>query len=338
MANGKVPLHSVLKNDLSVDDALQLLNDRQNATSALNSMLQKEMGDRKVADSYQAFRVRYLSALSRLYPATYESREDLTDASQVRSHMRKLRQQGKEKKARYDALQELWQEYDSVATDKPEVLSAEDKQTEKQLDEMEEDVNEAWRNFAQEVIAYAEQNGDEKRDYVEEWKQERRDLKRDLKLIKQRHAAREEMRKRAEIRRIEDIVRARRGPVEEESEEFSVDESKKTTKSKKKKKNGDKKSKKDKSKKGESDTELDGKLLEEVFPPHIAQALREGRRVEPEEKECVTIFFSDIVGFTNISSSIPPLKVSDMLDRLYQRFDALARKHEVFKVETIGDR
>ena len=42
----------------SVDDALQLLNDRQNASAALNSLLQKEMGDRKVADSDQAFRVR----------------------------------------------------------------------------------------------------------------------------------------------------------------------------------------------------------------------------------------------------------------------------------------
>jgi hypothetical protein len=31
------------------------------------------------------------------------------------------------------------------------------------------------------------------------------------------------------------------------------------------------------------------------------------------------------------------VKVWDMLDRLYVAFDALANKHEVFKVETIGD-
>lgn len=31
------------------------------------------------------------------------------------------------------------------------------------------------------------------------------------------------------------------------------------------------------------------------------------------------------------------VKVCHMLDRLYLAFDALARKHEVFKVETIGD-
>lgn len=78
-------------------------------------------------------------------------------------------------------------------------------------------------------------------------------------------------------------------------------------------------------------------LLNEVFPKHIAEALREGRKVEPESRDCVTIFFSDIVGFTNISSTMSPIKVSDLLDRLYLRFDMLSHKHDVFKVETIGD-
>jgi class 3 adenylate cyclase len=78
-------------------------------------------------------------------------------------------------------------------------------------------------------------------------------------------------------------------------------------------------------------------LLLDVFPPHIAEALREGRKIEPETRECVTILFSDIVGFTSIAASLSPLKVSDMLDRLYLQFDELTRKHDLFKVETIGD-
>jgi len=78
-------------------------------------------------------------------------------------------------------------------------------------------------------------------------------------------------------------------------------------------------------------------LLFEVFPQHIAQTLRDGRKVEPEYREMVTIFFSDIVGFTNISSTLSPMKISDLLDRLYNSFDALSHKHDVFKVETIGD-
>jgi class 3 adenylate cyclase len=78
-------------------------------------------------------------------------------------------------------------------------------------------------------------------------------------------------------------------------------------------------------------------LLFDVFPQHIAAALRDGRKVEPEQRDMVTIFFSDIVGFTEISAELPAMKVSDLLDRLYNRFDELSRDHDVFKVETIGD-
>lgn len=41
----------------------------------------------------------------------------------------------------------------------------------------------------------------------------------------------------------------------------------------------------------------------------VAAALREGRAVEPESYDCVTIFFSDIVGFTNISGILQPQEV-----------------------------
>ena len=38
------------------------------------------------------------------------------------------------------------------------------------------------------------------------------------------------------------------------------------------------------------------KLLNAMFPPAVARALAEGRRVEPQEYPMVTVFFSDIVG------------------------------------------
>ena len=76
--------------------------------------------------------------------------------------------------------------------------------------------------------------------------------------------------------------------------------------------------------------------LHDIFPKHIAEALEEGREVEPEEREMVTIFFSDIVGFTKLSSTLTPLKVANMLDRLYHKFDNLSQKHDLFKLETIG--
>ncbi|CAB9499064.1 activated protein kinase catalytic subunit alpha-1 [Seminavis robusta] len=77
--------------------------------------------------------------------------------------------------------------------------------------------------------------------------------------------------------------------------------------------------------------------LYDIFPAHIAKALEEGKQVEAEHKDCVTIFFSDIVGFTTISSTLPPRKIADMLDRLYHALDDLSHKHDLYKVETIGD-
>lgn len=78
-------------------------------------------------------------------------------------------------------------------------------------------------------------------------------------------------------------------------------------------------------------------MLYELFPKHIADDLKAGKKVEPESHELVTIVFSDIVGFTDLSRQMSPLKVSNMLDRLYLAFDTLAQKYNVFKVETIGD-
>lgn len=80
-----------------------------------------------------------------------------------------------------------------------------------------------------------------------------------------------------------------------------------------------------------------GDMLYELFPKHVADQLKAGQKVEPESHDEVTIIFSDIIKFTSISKRLSPLKVSQMLDRLYLAFDRVARKNQVFKVETIGD-
>jgi len=78
-------------------------------------------------------------------------------------------------------------------------------------------------------------------------------------------------------------------------------------------------------------------LMNKVFPPRVLEALSKGEQVEPEHYNEVTIMFSDIVGYTDLSSSLHPSKVMDMLSRLFVKFDELAKKHGLFKVETIGD-
>ncbi len=79
------------------------------------------------------------------------------------------------------------------------------------------------------------------------------------------------------------------------------------------------------------------KLLHNILPAAIAERLRGGEETIAEVFPEVTVFFSDIVGFTELSAKLGPHDTVNMLNAIFEKFDELVEKHGVEKIKTIGD-
>lgn len=80
------------------------------------------------------------------------------------------------------------------------------------------------------------------------------------------------------------------------------------------------------------------RLLRNILPDSIAERLK----TRPDERiadtfENASILFSDISGFVPLARELGAVRIVDLLNTIVSEFDALATKHGVEKIKTIGD-
>jgi class 3 adenylate cyclase/HAMP domain-containing protein len=86
-----------------------------------------------------------------------------------------------------------------------------------------------------------------------------------------------------------------------------------------------------------AEQEKSERLLRNVLPGEIAEKLKREPQAIAEGYEAVTVLFADIVGFTEMSARSTPLQVVRLLNDIFSSFDALAERHGLEKIKTIGD-
>jgi class 3 adenylate cyclase len=79
------------------------------------------------------------------------------------------------------------------------------------------------------------------------------------------------------------------------------------------------------------------KLLQNILPKKVISELKEKGITNPEIFKEVTVLFSDIVGFTDISTKLPVDKLIEELNDIFTSFDEIIDKNSCERIKTIGD-
>ena len=79
------------------------------------------------------------------------------------------------------------------------------------------------------------------------------------------------------------------------------------------------------------------RLLLNILPGPVAERLKRDDGAVADGFADVTVMFADIVNFTRIAEGMAPSRIFTMLNKIFSGFDALADKHGLEKIKTIGD-
>lgn len=79
------------------------------------------------------------------------------------------------------------------------------------------------------------------------------------------------------------------------------------------------------------------KLLLNTLPVKVVNELKEFGKSEPHLFDNVTVFFSDIVGFTEKSNFLEPKVLISELNDIFTGFDKIVMKNSCERIKTIGD-
>ncbi len=79
------------------------------------------------------------------------------------------------------------------------------------------------------------------------------------------------------------------------------------------------------------------KILDNILPKSITERLLKGEQPIADYAGSVSIFFSDIVDFTEVTHRIPARELVAGLNEIFKHFDTIALRHGIEKIKTIGD-
>jgi class 3 adenylate cyclase len=87
----------------------------------------------------------------------------------------------------------------------------------------------------------------------------------------------------------------------------------------------------------EAEKKRSDELLHVILPPDIVKELKANGFVAPRRHEDVAVLFCDIVGFTPYSASRQPEEIVAALQQLFEAYEDLSARYEMYKIKTIGD-